>query len=129
MTDTIEKLASALRVATYNAYSATLIGANIGCVERLQERMAEVKVGDIVVETSTIYMAPRRSHMDGIGILLRDVREPVNFGPDAEPWDEVAEGRPHPTERVVYIQTFDGREFRWENASFISVPSELIRNW
>lgn len=121
----LQRLARTIRNATYNSYCATLIGTAPECVRRLGERHKELKIGDMVVETSTLGMVGRPD-WDGVGYLLRIEWEKVDFGPGAEPWDETAEGRPHPTEKVYYIQTLDDREFRWSNASMISVASERL---
>jgi len=122
----LEALAKAIRNITYNAHGATLIGPEIPVVQRLGNRMNDIKIGDLIVEISTIWMQ-QRSDLDGLGYLIRIEQEPVDFGPRAEPWDEKEEGQPHPTERCTYIKTLDGREFRWTNASFIAAPIELLR--
>lgn len=128
----LEELAGLIGIAAYNAYGAVLVGDPAPVTEALYKRMQDVRVGDWVVEQTTILMTgnsgARHGHyrkaIDAVGKLLRITQEKVDFGDPSFVWNEAEEGRPHPTEKCFYIQTLDGREFRWTNASFISVPSE-----
>jgi hypothetical protein len=80
-------------------------------------RLQEPRPGDLVAEVSTLY---RDNAIDAVGRLTRVQQDPVDYGEGADPWDEAAEGRPHPTETVYYIRTLDGREMRWTNAKFVA---------
>jgi hypothetical protein len=110
----LNSLAIDIQASVYNSYRATLIGANIYVVNSLYERFKDVRPGDLVVETTTFHM-PGRAAIDAVGYLRRVVWEPI-----AE-WDD----EPRPTEKVFYIRTLDGREYRWTNADFISAPTEF----
>jgi len=46
-----------------------------------------------------------------------------------EDYDEEGWGKPYPPyqEKVWRIRTLDGREFRWWNANFIVIPSEVAK--
>lgn len=114
----LEKLAGQFRASAYNAYSNTLIGNAPIVVQRAYRRMTDVKVGDLVIECTTVYMK-NRPNLDGIGELLSITYEPIPYDP---PWDG---GEPCPKEKVYTIKTLDDRTFRWTNAMFISVLTEI----
>lgn len=121
----IEAVARALRRVTYNLYSAVLCGSPNGNQRAIYERIKAPRIGDLVSGMTTTIMGQTGSL--GIGFLEEMTREPVNFGEGAEPWDEVSEGRPHPTEEVFYIRNFNGKLSRWTNEKFIVCLTELIR--
>jgi PAS domain-containing protein len=127
MTDTIElsEIAAAMRIAAYNAYACTLIGTPPGIVVKAGDRIKNPQRGDWVIETSSIWRG--QPHIDGIGILDAVEMEPVDFNDPDFVWDEASEGRPHPTERVYYLRTMDGRRFRWTNASIVAVYTDLVK--
>jgi hypothetical protein len=108
-----ERLIEAL---AYNLYRATIVGDPAPFVRELGTRMANPQPGDLVLETTTL----RRPNSYGarLGRLLRIVDEPFPDWPDDE--------GDAPLERVWYITLPDGREYRWTNASFIAVPTEII---
>lgn len=121
----LEAIATAFRRCAYNAYLNTLVGSAPPRVIEALERMKNPRVGDWVIETTTVWMGTR-SDLDGIGILEEIAREPFVFSGDPDfVWDEEVEGAPHPTETVYYLRTMDGRRFRWTNASIVAVPTEL----
>lgn len=120
----VQQLAREIRALAYNAYGATMVGSPALSSKRFYEATKALAVGDLVVEITTIWRPERDS--DAVGYLREIAFEPVDYGPDAEPWDEAEEGRPHPTEKVYYINTLDGRQYRWVNASFIAAPTKLI---
>jgi hypothetical protein len=127
----LEKLARDIATMAYNASGNVLVGHGPPCVFELSDRFRDVRVGDLVVETTTALMDGRkgpkyhRPALDAVGYLLRITWEPIVFTGDPDfVWDEKVEGRPHPKEECVYIRTLDGREFRWTNASFVSAPTE-----
>lgn len=125
----MERLATLLRSALYNAYGAVLVGDQKPPTKRYFKRTTSPEVGDLVVEISTIHgmrHAGARS-LDGIGFLEEIAREKVDFGNPEFVWDEDAQGKPHPTETVFYIRTFDGRRFRWINATFIAAVTDAGR--
>lgn len=126
----LEKLARGIAIMAYNAHGAVLVGDAPQCVHDLRNRLKDIQVGDLVVETTTCNMDGRRGKkyyrpaLDAVGYLLRITWEPVVWGDPDFVWDEKVEGEPHPTEKCTYIRTLDGREFRWTNASFVSAPTE-----
>ncbi len=111
----------------YNLYMVVL-GSQAPWAKQLYERMLRPEPGDLVLELSTIHFddAPHLVAKYGdkrgkrLGVLLRVTREPI-CAPDA--WDEPDA---IPEETVTYLRLPDGREFRWVNASFIAVPTEIV---
>lgn len=125
-TDDLAGLATMLRRSIYNAYRATLVGTPALVTARYQERSRFPVVGDLVIEASTVYRSRGTADLDSVGILEEDCQEKVIFDSDPEfVWDEDVEGEPHPTERVFYIRTLDGRRFRWTNATMVAAVSDL----
>jgi hypothetical protein len=118
----LETFATAFRGSAYNAYLNTLISGP-PVIHEAYKRMSNPVVGDWVIETSTIYM--KGHNLNGLGVLAEIANEPVDFNDPDFVWDEVEEGRPHPKERVYYINTLDGRRFRWTNASVIAILTEI----
>jgi hypothetical protein len=117
----LQALAKTLRRSIYNAYSATLIGGAPKVTARYSDRAMNPIIGDLVVESSTIYQ-PRRD-LDCVGFLEEIAWEKVIFGDPEFVWDEEVERRPHPTERIFYIRTLDGRRYRWSNANMVAAVS------
>lgn len=115
-------IASTLRRTIYNGWRASL-GRDSAVAEAFYERSSNPRIGDMVIETSTVHYASM--DLKGVGTLL-DIRdEPVDFKDEGYVWDEEAEGRPHPTERVYYLKALDGRVHRWVNASIIAAVSGM----
>lgn len=114
-----------LAINAYAAYSNTIVGNPAPAIEWQGQRTCEPQVGDVVLETSTVWRWARYSdeapsdQYPGIGVLIRVVREPI---PIAE--GETDDGA---TETVHYIRPLDGTvpEYRWTNASFIRVLASL----
>lgn len=127
-TDDLEQIARTMGVCAYTAWVAVLCGNPTGNQEQLNKRMRDIQVGDWIVETTTILMSVTgrsyRPALDAVGRLVKITQEKVVFSDPDFVWDETAEGKPHPTEACTYIKTLDGREFRWTNASFVSIPNE-----
>lgn len=123
----LEAIATAFRRSAYIAYRNTLIGNAPKCVSDTFARMSAPQIGDWVIETSTVYgfRHSPSSDLDGIGILEAVEWENVVFGDPEFVWDEETEGRPHPTEKIYYIRTMDGRQFRWSNASIVAVLTDF----
>ena len=123
----LEAIATAFRRSAYNAYRNTLIGNAPKIVTDAFDRMTAPEIGDWVIETSTVHRMRHSpsSDLDGIGILEAVEWEKVVFGDPEFVWDEEAEGKPHPTEKIYYIRTMDGRQFRWSNASIVAILSSL----
>lgn len=124
----LEAIATAFRRAAYNAYMCTLIGSAPGIVIKAGNRMKAPKLGDWVIETSTVhgFRDKTQTDLDGIGILESIEQEKVDFGDSDFVWNEAEEGRPHPTETVYYLRTMDGRRFRWVNASIVAILAEKL---
>jgi hypothetical protein len=114
----LERLATTLRRFAYYAGRATLVGNPAQVTREFNDRMRNLQVGDLVIETTTVFgfRHSPASDLDGIGWLEEVALEHVQME-----WDEETDG-PHPTEPVHYIRTFDGRRFRWVNASFEALP-------
>jgi Lar family restriction alleviation protein len=105
----------------YAAYSSSLQGTDAS--HKRFNWFNAIKPGDLVMETSTIFMRDRDELR--IGFLISDAREPVYSPEEWEAVKEDYEGR-HPTERIFRIKLLsDGREYLWENASFIRVPESV----
>lgn len=140
--ETLRLAVHLLGCATYTAYIMTLRGdVPFGMSPRF-----EFEIGDYVMETSTVYYffesldgacegfkekvrrmkAEGRSALDCIGRLkaveLTDVFT-------AEDWGDPT--RPIPQKKIYVLETLDGREFRWENCSFIKVPNsaQFLKGW
>lgn len=113
-----------LEVTAYNHYLACLVGNPAPRVAAMYQHLTSPQVGDMVLETSTIYDESRVGMR--FGRLVRVASEPM-YTP--EEWADGGSGpdEPIPHERVWYIELADGREFRWVNASFIAVPTEIAR--
>lgn len=122
----LKQLATLMRRAIYSAFDATLINNAPPVTRNFFERTRNPKVGDLVIETTTVYgmRHANATDLDGIGILEEIAWEPVIFGDPDFVWDEKVEGEPHPTEKCFYIRTFDGRRFRWTNANIIAAVSD-----
>jgi hypothetical protein len=123
----LEQIARAIGVSNYLAYTASISGQH-GAARELYDRMKDVRVGDMVIEITTILMSVAGKHyrpaLDAVGHLVKITREKIVFSDPDFVWNEEEEGQPHPTEKCTYVKTLDGREFRWTNASFISVQTE-----
>jgi L-ascorbate metabolism protein UlaG (beta-lactamase superfamily) len=108
----LEKLAREIVTMAYNASGAALMGKPTQRIEDLRRRFDDIQVGDLVVETSTALMDGRRGEkyyrpaLDAVGYLIKVTWEPIVFEGDPDfIWDETVEGKPHPTEKCVYIRT------------------------
>jgi hypothetical protein len=113
-----------LEITIYNLHLMCLVGYPAPKVKQLDDRMRAPRVGDLVLEVSTIYWEERVGTR--LGRLERTVREPV-FTP--EEWAEGGGGTdPIPTEDIWYLTLADGREYRWHNATFIAVPTAIDRH-
>lgn len=92
----------------------------------LFEELRHPKPGDLVMEVTT-HMMKSRDPKEGIGTLVRVTREPM-FTREKATEAGYGEDEEIPTEEIVTITLDfdDGREFRWRNASFIKVKTDLI---
>lgn len=114
----VADFARIIRRCAFNLHSATIVGLSPH-LKAMGNRVNNPRIGDLVVEITTRF---RDNDLDAVGHLEKVAREPVQY---EVPWDEEAEGEPCPTEMVYYIRTFDGRSFRWTNASLIAVLTDL----
>lgn len=107
------RLLTMLSCAVYAAYDGVLQGtqkAGEGF-----EWMKDVRIGDLVMEVSTIHFPARNEHR--FGFLLSDRMEHVGADEDGEPI----------MDRVFRLRLItDGREYAWTNASFVRVPVSTI---
>lgn len=107
------RLLTMLSCAVYAAYDGVLQGtpkAGEGFAW-----MTDVRVGDLVMEVSTIHWTSRNAHR--FGFLLSDSMEQVGTDEDGEPL----------TDRVFRLRLItDGSEFAWTNANFVRVPVSTI---
>lgn len=122
MSDRVDPLAieRQLEVAAYSHYLATLVGNPAPIVERIGQRLKHPEVGDLVLEVSTIYDASRVGTR--LGRLDRIAQEPVC---SAEEWQAGGGSAPVPRETIWYLTLLNGDEYRWRNADFIAVLTEI----
>ena len=122
-----------LAVAGYQAYNNSLVGSPAPAVAAYGCRVRNPQIGDLVVETSTIWMDDWNPA--ALGWLLDDLYEPVETEEEHEAmlaggdyWK--VEGESYdavPSERIYYIDPLDPdapSPFRWHDADFISLPQE-----
>jgi len=131
--DSVQRLVRLLELSAYKIWEAVLVGNPCKKVEEIYLDMQNPQPGDLVIERTTLSRAKIRGAKDeieprgiqGIGYLLKITEEPT-WTPEAwakECGDECKD--PIPTEKVIYIQLFDGREIRWTNADVLKIPVEL----
>lgn len=112
-----------LKNTAYNLYRASLC-AGPPSIQRLSEELRAPKVGDLVMETTTHLRCS--DPLQGIGTLLKITQEPM-YTPEA--WKESGAGEdetiPEETIYTIRLDFDDDREFRWSNASFIKVKTDL----
>lgn len=113
---TLEETAKTIRLAAYSAYRMALYSSS-DFGSSVSKRMGDPVVGDLVIETSTVF-STCRPHLDAVGTLLRVEREEMQV----PGWDQEEDG-PLPTEVAYYLRLLDGTEFRWVNASFAAVSN------
>jgi len=118
----LKTAAKAIRSATYVAWSLAL--GNNPHPKKIHDRMQIQLPGDLVVETKTLN---DDNHLDAVGTFLRITEEPMEFSSGAIASYEELNGpyRAHLTEPYTYIRTLDGREVRWRNTVFLTVPQGL----
>lgn len=117
----VERLIESL---IYNLYGATLVGNPAPSVKALHDRMVNPKVGDLVLEVSSIWQEGRTGTR--LGRLVKIALEPMYT---AEQWYGDMEAEPEekiPNEHVWYLTLADGREYHWTNAQFVAVPTNLL---
>jgi hypothetical protein len=110
--------AKTIRLVTHTAWILCLGGDRYPYKTLIYQRMQIQLPGDLVVEITTL---GKHNDLDAVGTFLCITQELVDFGPNADPWDEKEEGPPHPTENRTHIRTLDGREFCWHTAQFLTV--------
>lgn len=115
-----------LKSAAYAAYSSNLIGGPPISHWRY-EWFKSPKRGDLVMETSTVWMGERDPFR--FGYLVSNDFE---FSHTDDEWkDALARGDynendKRPTERIWRIKLLtDGSDYRWENADFIRVADDM----
>jgi len=120
--DRIE-LVRLLKGAAYQAWRASLCAGPRSITDLFSE-LKNPKVGDLVMEISTLFMKGN-DPVEGIGRLVSITQEPV-YTPEAWKASGASEGEAVPTEPVYTIALIfdDGREFRWRNAMFIKVKTD-----
>lgn len=115
----LELVARTLRTATYRAWMLSL--TNNRMAVRSYEEMKAPEVGQMVVELTTIWA--RAFDLKGVGELVLVAQERIDLG--GEPWDEVFQGTPCPTEPVYYVKNLDGTVTRWTNCQLLACPADL----
>jgi hypothetical protein len=125
MTTTERALLRLLCVNAYNLYCETIVGLS-PFLKKVNERIKEPVIGDIVMETSTIWTPERDEHR--IGRFLRIEHRPMRT--EAEWRAEWAPREPEgeiPTDPHTIIEPLvrPGTEYSWYNASFILVPAGI----
>ena len=107
------QLAKSIRLFGLNAFSASM--SVRGAEKKLNERMWEPKIGDLVFEMTTANRCKDdNEHLNAVGYLLSKGEETDGDGN---------------TDDVHVILTLDGREMRWTNAQFLALPHERIRQF
>lgn len=123
MTEMETELLSLLIASAYATWCSNLIGGPQVSHERF-EFLKNPKPGDLVMETSSMFM--RSNDVHRIGWLVTDQQEP--YGTD-EWWEENKADygdQSRPMERVYTIKRLIGGEtFRWTNASMIRVVTKV----
>lgn len=121
----LQALATNMRRAIYSAYKATL-GCNNEVMQAYQARANNPRVGDMVIEATTIYRIRHKggTDLDGIGTLEEIAWEPVGIADPEFTWDEAEDGE-RLSEEVFYLRTFDGRRFRWFDAQIIAAVTDI----
>lgn len=120
----LEHAAALIAASALTLRHAVLCGSPTPNQRDIYERMHAPQDGDWVCETSTLGGWGARKDMsplDAVGRLVRTAREKMPI----EEWDEQTDG-PWPTEKVWYVRTLDGREFRWVNADFVAIPGNPL---
>lgn len=103
------------------AYVSNLRGGEEGIARHAW--FSSPKLGDLVMETSTIWMPSRDPHR--FGYLVSNEYEPRHTD---EEWERIKDDYDgvRPTERAYRIKLLtDGSEYCWVNASFIRVPRSV----
>ncbi len=116
-----------IEVLAYNLYHAAL-GNNSPWTNRIGEDLRSPRIGDLVVEWTTMY----RPHADGqrFGRWTKRATEPVMT--EAE-WEREKREHPYmhesdepvPTDTFDYVETPNNGQVRWFNHNFIKVPEEI----
>jgi hypothetical protein len=113
-----------LCVSAYNAWSLSMCGPS-AVAKGAFEFMGKPVVGQIVMETSTIWTPGRDAHR--IGRLLRIETRPTHTN---EEWLALGETDVDDINSCTYwvIDPLYSpwTEYHWHNASFISVPERLL---
>ncbi len=112
-----EQFARIIWSATMAAWGLAIGGDDYPNKRERFARMKNPQPGDFVVEQSGGLR--QLDCAAAVGWLDRVEQEPA-FAEDE--WDIETDG-PMPLERVVYIKTIDGRDYRWVNCSFVQVPT------
>jgi hypothetical protein len=120
-------LVELLEKTAYNLYLAALLNPCDEAHTSLFRRMKDPQPGDVVVEWSTLGF--KRGDGTRCGVLLRKERGPTHT---LEDWKAMGGGDEEiPTQLVwvIRLDFDDGREFRWSNAAFIAIPTEVWNWW
>ncbi len=91
--------------SAYAAYSSNLVGASCVAAKNRFDFFYEPKIGDMVLEITTLLM-PHRDHTQNLGKLLRIEKSP--------------DGNAYCDKWIIQSLYYD-REFAWSNAKFIRV--------
>lgn len=108
-------------------WRSVLVGDPCPNVKAVYEWMSTPRPGDLVFEQSTCGGRHKdwgSGPIDAVGFLVRVQDEFVPF--EYEEGEGPVEGdKAGYTETFTYIRTFDGREVRWHNCSFVALPSQM----
>lgn len=123
--DCQERLVRLLKNASYNLYCATLCSGPPK-LAALFEELRNPKPGDLVMETTT-HLMKSRDPKEGIGTLVAVGMAPCYATREEARVAGYEDDEPIPERRVwdIALDFDDGRLFRWENASFIKVKTDL----
>lgn len=118
---TPEETAVLVGVAGYTAWSNCLVGNQAPRVKAYYERTSKPQPGDLVVETSSLFLRMRdeREPEVCVGVLVKREVETIT-GDDEGDYEYPR------SEEAWYIKSLsrpdDVEPFRWVNATFVSIP-------
>lgn len=123
-----EEMAVQIGVAGYTAWSNCLVGNQAPATKAYFDRAGSPRVGDLVVETSSLWdrMRGGREPEVCVGVLVAHEIETVAYETDPDdPYDEPGTYEEDAWYVKVLARPDDIPPFRWTNASFVAIPRNL----
>ena len=114
-----------LKGCAYELWRASLC-AGPQSIRDLFNELKNPKPGDLVMEVTT-HLMKSRDPLEGIGRLVAVGDAPYYATRDEARAAGIEDNEPIPTRQVwdITLDFDDGRPFRWENAMFIKVKTDL----